>query len=266
MQKKILRHAHTRVCLSYAEGLDEALATWLQSIVQRFDVDGELLHAGRNRVKRFDVGGRVVVAKRYRRHNALKRLVYSLFRQSKAQRAYANAVRLLSRGYNTPQPVAFVEVWHGAWLVQCYYICGLTLDEPVRGPLIDTEPFDRPLAEAYARFVARMHNEGVLHKDMNPTNVLFARQDGGFRFTLIDINRMRFFKKPVPKRAAMHNLTLFWWLSPVYCFILDVYARERGWSEADQRRAIDVKTRHDRYWRRRKAVKRFLRKVAKVRA
>lgn len=255
-----------RFSVKHIDGLDKAFEEWLYALPAQFDAGGAWLHKGRNAVKRFDVGGTAVVAKRYRRHDAFKRLVYSFFRRSKAERSFVNAERLLSLGYATPGPVAFVHVWCGRWLVQCYYVCLLTTDEPVRGPLIDTTPFDRALAGAYARYVARMHGDGVLHKDLNPTNVLYCHKSDGFSFTLIDINRMRFYNNPVPKRRAMHNLTLFWWLSPVYRYILQVYARERGWSEADQRHAIDVKIRHDRYWRRKKALKRFFRKVSKERA
>ena len=64
---------------------------------------------------------------------------------------------------------------------------------------------------------------------------------------------MRFYEGgPVPKDACMENLTLFWWLTDVYRFVLDEYARMRGWSEEDIQTAIRVKQQHDRRWIRRK--------------
>ena len=124
----------------------------------------------------------------------------------------------------------------------------------IRPRLIEQEPFDERLATDYARYVASLHEAGVLHRDLNPTNVLFSEsgEPAAVSFELIDINRMQFFDGAVPKAACMENLTLFYWLTPAYRYILNEYARQRGWSEADVAEAIRVKQRHDRRWIRRK--------------
>ena len=106
----------------------------------------------------------------------------------------------------------------------------------------------------YAQYVASLHAAGVLHRDLNPTNVLVDAEN---HFELIDINRMRFFDGPVPKNDCMENLTLFYWLTPAYRFILKEYARQRGWTEADIAEAIRVKERHDKRWIRRKKITHF---------
>ncbi|MBO4907500.1 MAG: hypothetical protein J5486_10825 [Bacteroidaceae bacterium] len=238
----------------------QQLEGWVDSLPHRFN-EGELLYHSRNEVRLFETGGLKMVVKRFKRHNLLKRIIYSFFRQNKAQRAFQNAAQLRMRGFATPHEIAYIEECCCGTLSQVYYICNYTDAQAIRPCLIGQKPFDRNLAVAYARFVARLHEAGVLHRDLNPTNVLFTEHDGQFSFELIDINRMRFYDGPVPKAECMENLTLFWWLSPVYRFILNEYASQRGWTEADIAKAITVKQQHDKAWVRRKRITHPFRKT-----
>lgn len=227
-----------------------------------FDFDsGTLLYKGRNEVRRFDAHGQSIVVKRFRHRPLLLRIVESIFRKSKARRAYENALHIEEHGFSTPHPLGYVENRRCAVVGTTYYICCHTDSEAIRHRLIEHEPFDRQLATAYARFVARLHQAGVLHRDLNPTNVLFkASADGNYSFELIDTNRMRFYDGPVPKKQCMENLTLFWWLTPVYRYVLEEYARQRQWTPDDIDEAIRVKQRHDRRWVLRKRITHPLRK------
>lgn len=235
-----------------------SLQAWLDTVPDLFrNGEGRLLYQGRNEVRLFEVDGHRLVVKRFKQHNWLKRIVYTFFRDNKAQRAYENALILTSRRFQTPAAVGYIEVRCAGTIRQVYYICEHTESEPIRPRLIEQEPFDQPLAAAYARFVASLHDAGVLHRDLNPTNVLYTESEGKYHFEVIDINRMRFYDGPVPKEECMENLTLFYWLTPAYRFILDVYARQRGWTEEDIAEAIRVKQRHDRHWIRRKQITHF---------
>lgn len=233
----------------------EDLRAWLMQMPRLFDDNqGELLYRGRNQIRLFDVDGRKLVVKRFKRNDIIKAVVYTLFRKNKARRSYENAGLLRQRGFVTPHEVAYIEQRTAGLVTQVYYVCAYTDGEPIRPRLIEQEPFDERLATDYARYVASLHESGVLHRDLNPTNVLFSEngEPAAVSFELIDINRMQFFDGAVPKAACMENLTLFYWLTPAYRFILDEYARQRGWSEADVAEAIRVKQRHDRWWIRRK--------------
>lgn len=233
----------------------EDLRAWLMQMPRLFDDNqGELLYRGRNQIRLFDVDGRKLVVKRFKRNDIIKAVVYTLFRKNKARRSYENAGLLRQRGFVTPHEVAYIEQRTAGLVTQVYYVCAYTDGEPIRPRLIEQEPFDERLATDYARYVASLHESGVLHRDLNPTNVLFSEngEPAAVSFELIDINRMQFFDGAVPKAACMENLTLFYWLTPAYRFILDEYARQRGWSEADVAEAIRVKQRHDRRWIRRK--------------
>jgi len=243
-----------------------SLRNWLETLPRRFrEGEGQLLYSGRNEVRLFTVDGRELVVKRFRRHDWLKRIVYTFFRTNKARRSFENAVQLIERGFTTPRPAAYVEERCGGLITQVYYVSAYTSAQPIEQPLVEQEPFDAPLATAYAHYVARLHEAGVLHRDLNRTNVLYTQgADGSYAFELIDINRMRFYADgPVPTAACMENLTLLWWLSPVYRHVLRAYAGQRGWSEADVQEAIRVKQRHDRRWVRRKSITGKLKKLFK---
>lgn len=231
----------------------EQLRPWVTTIDEVF-ATGQLLYRGRNEVRLFEHEGRQWVVKRYKRHDIVKRIVYTFFRKNKARRSYENGLQLLHRGFQTPAPVAFMERRSMGLIAQVYYVCAYTAAQPIRPRLIEQEPFDEALATAYARYVARLHAAGVLHRDLNPTNVLFYEHEGRFDFELIDINRMTFYNGPVPKSECMENLTLFYWLTPAYRFVLKEYARQRGWTDEDVSEAIRVKERHDRRWIRRKQI------------
>ena len=234
----------------------EDLKAWLTQVPRLFaDNQGELLYRARNQIRLFDVDGRKLVVKRFKRNGIVKAMVYTFFRKNKARKSYENAGLLRQRGFTTPHEVAYIEQRTVGLVTQVYYVCTYTDAQPIRPRLIEQKPFDERLATDYARYVASLHEAGVLHRDLNPTNVLFStthHPTPPTTFELIDINRMQFFDGAVPKAACMENLTLFYWLTPAYRFILNEYARQRGWSEDDVAEAIRVKQRHDRRWIRRK--------------
>ena len=232
----------------------EQLRPFLQQLPAVFARQGQVLYDDRNQVRLFEVEGHKLVVKRYKRHDWLKCIIYTFFRKSKARHSFENAMQLGVRGFVTPCEVAYIEERCVGLVRQVYYVCEYTSAEPVRRRLIEQEPFDKPLATAYACFVARLHEAGVLHRDLNPTNVLFTGHASRYDFELIDINRMHFYDGPVPKAECMENLTLFYWLTPAYRYILDVYAAQRYWTDADIAEALRVKERHDRRWVRRKQI------------
>lgn len=212
-----------------------------------------MLYNARNKIARIALAGGVsLVVKKYKRHDWLKRFVYTFFRSNKARRSFENAVELRKRGFETPREVAYIEEREGGLVVQVYYVCAYTERTDIRHELIDSDPFDTALATAYAQYVASLHNSGVLHRDLNSTNVLYEKQGHEYIFELIDINRMLFYKGAVPKRLCMENLTLFSHFTDIYKHVLAVYAAARGWSQSDIDEAVKVKQCHDRNWVRRK--------------
>lgn len=65
----------------------------------------------RNMVRKIELaGGRIFVLKQYKRPTRLNQFAYTLFRKSKACRAYEYALRLQQLGFETAAPVAYLEI------------------------------------------------------------------------------------------------------------------------------------------------------------
>ena len=245
----------------------ERLREFCDKLPQEFDHMGELLFAKRNAIRKVVVEGHTMVVKRYKRCNWLQGIGYGVRHTSKARKAYDNGQELTRRGFSTPRPIAAVEVWGcGGWrLRECYYICdesctdldlAMTLNQP--------EEFDKQVAQNFAQYVAELHKHGVMMIDLNSTNVLFRRdmlenEDVRQRFQLIDINRMDFAKEgedAFTTEEQMENLTRFTGRMDVFEYVAREYARARAFDDIEDmtNRAVEQKKKHDRAWRRRKAI------------
>ncbi|MDR0836202.1 MAG: lipopolysaccharide kinase InaA family protein, partial [Tannerella sp.] len=157
---------------------------------------GQVLHNERNVIKSCqlkDANGTIneIIVKRYKRPGWLQRIVYGFFRSSKAKRAFRNAHELRERGIDTPHEIAFTEQKCGGLLEYCYYVSESNRNRPIRDELIRPENFNRSMAAAFAAFAAELHEKGILHHDLNSTNVLYHLNDTHYNFSVIDINRMR---------------------------------------------------------------------------
>lgn len=137
-------------------------------------------------------GLEAVNVKAYRIPHAVNRMVYGNFRNSKARRAYYNALELEKLGFRTACPVAYVEESSFRVFGRSYFVSEqLSADWVMLRNAHEWSDLDE-VAEALARFILRLHNAGVWMKDFSPGNVLMRRGDDGIEFALVDINRMEF--------------------------------------------------------------------------
>lgn len=171
--------------------------------------EGTVLHAGRNTIRLLAQEGELLAAKRFRQPGALQGILYAHIRRSKARRSFEHAVRLISLGIGTPQPVAWSEYRRKGRLTDSFYVSRYSDLKPLsefaaRFP--DTA--SRPVLDAFARFVAELHEKGIDHRDFNQGNILcgYSPEKEQWRFELIDINRMRFLDRPLTPRQCMINL------------------------------------------------------------
>lgn len=239
------------------------LSAFVRSLPGNFCREGRTVHSGRNEVRIISCGGHRLAVKRFARHGMLRRLV-NAFRRSKARKAYSNACMLESLCLPTPAPVAFVEVTGALGLVtDTYYICEYTDMKAIAGGLCEDGEFNRRMAAALARFVALLHIKGVLHHDLNSTNVLYRDTGGTYAFALIDINRMTIEPEPglVTTDSCLRNITRFSRCSEMFCFFLKEYLRVRGLPEDIYGHAIKIKTEHDSSYARKKKVTGLLKKM-----
>lgn len=122
--------------------------------------------------------------------------IYGKLRKSKARRSFEHAHRLLQLGFDTPLPYAYIEIYRRnafgiPMLRRSYYICRhLPLDN-IR--LWEGHPDLPELVDQWGAEIARLHAAGVWMKDHSAGNVLLGRKDnGGFTFSYVDLNRIRF--------------------------------------------------------------------------
>ena len=238
----------------------KAVQDFVQNLPIRFETEGELLFAnGRNVLKTFVVQegdpvlGRVVV-KRFHARNTFQTLAYSTFFASKAKRAFRNGMALRQHGFGTPEPIAYVEEQQKGMLRYCYYLTSFTEAQSVRTEL-DIN-FNKPMAKAFAQFIAHLHQKGLVHHDLNFDNVLYTGDaTKGYEISVIDINRLTI--------GAANQLTLtdckddfVRWTDrkDLLRYVVEEYAKERG---LDVQKTIDevlrLKATHDRNWHRRKS-------------
>lgn len=206
-----------------------AYKDFIVGLPKRFEEDGETLYVGRNVVKAFVVDGSTVIVKRFKRPNVVQAVAYTFFKKSKAERTFLFARMIRERGFNTPREVAYIEVKHNGLLQDGYFISTIcTL--PQLSKLLRRPNFDRAVAAQLGRYVAKLHEKGVLHGDLNLTNILYDRaEDGSCTFWLIDTNRSKF--KCPTKKDCLENLKRLTHERPQLEYIVRHYATARGWHE-----------------------------------
>lgn len=217
--------------------IHKRLQEFVQALPVLFDRgEGKVLHAGRNTIRRFTQEGETLAVKRFKQPGFLQGILYAHFRRSKARRSFEHAMRLVGLGIGTPQPVAWSEYRRNGRLTNSFYISGYSELKPLsefarRFPDVES----RPALDAFARFVAELHEKGIDHRDFNQGNILcgYDPEEKQWRFELIDINLMRFLDRPLTPRQCMINLRRLSCPAPAFLYILDRYAEVRGWNIDD---------------------------------
>lgn len=171
------------------------LRQYINQLPQSFERDGKVIYHGRNTLKATKIGDRELIVKRFHRYSVMRALL-NLFHPSKAAKAYYYGRQFLLCGINTPIPVASVEVRNAGMLSDTYFI-----STPLYAPDMRTlrnRDFDVDEVEALAKFLYEVHERGILHGDLNLTNILrvdSSATDPVRRYALIDTNRSRIMSK-----------------------------------------------------------------------
>ena len=211
----------------------EHLHDWLEQLPEQFGQLGKVIYDKRNQLRVIEApNGTLVNAKRYCVPHAFNRLVYSLgIRQPKGKRAFLYPARLLERGIDTPEPIAYIEQRnHCGLLDECYFV---SVQSPLRHTLYEfgdaQEGTYEEMARELGRFTATMHDREVLHLDYSPGNILWDKNDNGYHFAVVDINRMRFGKVDIKDGCAA--LRRLWGPKRFIELIARSYAQARGFDE-----------------------------------
>lgn len=165
---------------------------------------GVVLHSGRNLIRKVTLTSPgceplEVAVKAFKTPAWPRGFVYAHLRSSKARRCMIHAQKLLEMGIGTPDPVACIEYREAGALAESYYVCRYRpADVDLMAVLYGGAPGGPDtdaLLEQIARFTYRQHQQGVLHLDYNPGNILASTTGGALDLSLIDLNRLRF-KQP----------------------------------------------------------------------
>ena len=211
----------------------EHLREWLEQLPENFEQLGEVIYDKRNQLRVITApDGTLVNAKRYCIPHAVNRVVYSLgIRQPKGQRAFLYPARLLERGIDTPEPIAYIERRTCGLLGLSYFI---SVQSPLKHTFFEfsqaQEGSYEEIAETLGRFVAMMHDRGVLHLDLSPGNILWDKDEQGYHFAVVDINRMRF--GPVSMADGARSFARLWGPKRFIQLLVEEYARQRGFDPA----------------------------------
>ncbi len=210
----------------------EHLREWLQRLPEDFERLGRVIYDSRNQLRVIEApDGTLVNAKRYAVPRHINRLIYSLgIREPKGLRAYRYPTRLLQLGIETPEPIAYIEQRHGGLLGLCYFI---SVQSPLGHTLYELNKAQQgtyeELADALGKFTARMHECEVLHLDYSPGNILWDKDDDGYHFSVVDINRMRFGKVGIKDGCAAFRR--LWGPKRFIELIARSYAQARSFNE-----------------------------------
>lgn len=173
--------------------------------------NAKILHDGRHRVYRAKMScGDTpcdVVVKTFGRQAVWRDYIAKRGKGSKAYRAFKTAALLQEKSVGTPAPIAVVERWNENRLVESHFICeyvpGLSdfrveLDTILHKTRDCTQLMD--LIEPVAKAVRKLHDAGVIHRDLGNQNIgLSKNSDGSWKVWFIDLNRARIFPKLTDK-------------------------------------------------------------------
>lgn len=181
------------------------------------------VYKGRNHVVSTRVADRDINIKAFRIPNIINRLVYTTFRKSKARRSYENSLRLRNLGFDTPEPLAYVELRNGFLLGKSYFVSQQLWGFHELRSFMPGEDINR-LADQLGALIARLHDVGVWVKDFSQGNILRRISDRGrYEFFMVDLNRMEF---DVTDRHKL--MTNFWHITEDASFwykLVKAYAR-----------------------------------------
>lgn len=228
-----------------------SLRTFVENLPVTFEMEGKTIYKVRNEIKVFEVGNMQLNVKRYGVPPLFNRVAYTWLRKSKAVRAFENAVRIIELGFETPAPVAFLESYTNGLLHYSYFVSLQCPYTRLFKEFADGSPIgDRTLVvEDLGRYVARLHQVGVYHKDLSIGNILFETDQTGSHFSLVDLNRMEFctigFKKGCQNFNRLRGEELF------FTIIARSYAQSRGFDEqACLKLIVESQEKSVRYFRR----------------
>ena len=180
---------------------------FILEIQSRFNENTQTVHKARNELKIISFMNIQTIVKSFKTPNLLRRIIYTYFRDSKAKKSYDNSIKLQEF---TPKPIGYIEFFKSRLINESYFISEkFEYDFTIREPLLDNTFKDREeIFKEFARFTFRLHQNNILHQDYSPGNILIKKENTGYIFKVVDINRMEF--KELSLNDRLKNFNKLW--------------------------------------------------------
>lgn len=182
----------------------------LVKIKDIFKNSNHSIHKARNELKIIELNDLKCVVKSFKVPHFINRVAYTFFRDGKAKKSFTNAMKLQELGVNTPEPIGIIEFFNFGLLSESYFISkyepyDFTIREVFHHKVDNVEQ----ILKEFAKFTYEIHQKGVWHIDYSLGNILISKQDdGSYKFSLVDINRMEF--KEIQPKEGLKNFNKFW--------------------------------------------------------
>ena len=200
---------------------------FLKNLPENFDNIGETIFKARNQIKVIDLNGHKINVKKYCIPPIINRILYSIgLRTPKCVNAFINAQKILKAGFETPKPFAYIIERRNELIRHSYLI-----SEQIENARIVRQCWGNDFMRAFAVYTAKTHEKGLFSRDYTPGNILCRKENGKYRFFLIDVNRFQFKNKPLTLDQAPYCLYTTMSSEKDLCFFIRCYSEYRGMDE-----------------------------------
>ncbi|MFH1369908.1 MAG: lipopolysaccharide kinase InaA family protein [Planctomycetota bacterium] len=152
---------------------------------------------------------REVYLKQFLSRSSLE-FIKSVFRGSRARRAFKAELMLARNNFDVPETLAIGEYRSRFFHTKSFSATfGIEDSKPVYRFICETTQeqlaIRREAIQAFGRIVGRMHAKNIFHGDLRLNNVLVRREGGNYRFFFLDNERTKKFSN-LPFKRRVKNL------------------------------------------------------------
>ncbi len=201
---------------------------FLEHIEAHFE-EGKIIQQAFNEIRLLEVEGLKLNVKRYG-HSFSRRLKF--YKMAKGKRAFIGQRLLRERGYDSPEPVAFVRYRKRMVTSSTYFV---TIESDLKYSMTDLDKFSKPeqedIVKALAAYTKRLHEDGFCHHNYKLKHVLFDHaEEGGWRFALIDVNRVHRGRHSVNVERGLKGFERMQLPPDLFELLVKEYARLRAYN------------------------------------
>ena len=194
----------------------------LKNIRTYFEDSTNSIHKARNEIKIIDFQSQKLVVKAFKVPHLVNKIVYTFFRATKAKKSYENSLRISKF---VPQAIGYIEFRKLGLLSDSYFISEqFEYDFTIREVITEADFKDREnIFKELAKFTFLLHEDGILHKDYSPGNILIKLSENAYEFKIVDINRMEFKELNIDER--LKNFSQLWAKDSDLKIVIDEYSK-----------------------------------------